>query len=101
MNLPFRKEKTPLSDNLLVFRPEFHKDKGRQKQWIAFLRKSRLSDVNQGFSEIMERITIFLRPIVISIEDKPEWINHGIPLLDAGKSNIRDGKAKINLENNN
>ena len=66
----FQKRKTPLSDNPLVFRPEFHKDKGRQKQWIAFLRKSRLSDVDQGFSEIMERITIFLRPIVISIKDR-------------------------------
>ncbi len=66
----FKKRKTPLSDNPLVFRPEFHKDKGRQKQWIAFLRKSRLSDVNQEFSEIMERITIFLRPIVISIKDR-------------------------------
>ncbi len=59
-----------MSDNPLAFRPEFHKDKGRQKQWIAFLRKSRLSDVNQEFSEIMERITIFLRLIVISIKDR-------------------------------
>jgi predicted nucleotidyltransferase component of viral defense system len=66
----FQRRKTPLSDNPLVFRPEFHRDKGRQKQWIAFLRKSRLSNVNQGFSEIMERITIFLRPIVISIKDR-------------------------------
>lgn len=66
----FQKRKTPLSDNPLAFRPEFHKDKGRQKQWIAFLRKSRLSDVNKEFIEIMERITIFLRPIVISIKDR-------------------------------
>ena len=66
----FQKRKTSLSDNPLAFRPEFHKDKGRQKQWIAFLRKSRLYDVNKEFSEIMERITIFLRPIVISIKDR-------------------------------
>ncbi|MCD6129642.1 MAG: nucleotidyl transferase AbiEii/AbiGii toxin family protein [Deltaproteobacteria bacterium] len=66
----FQKRKTSLSDNPMAFRPEFHKDKGRQKQWIAFLRKSRLYDVNKEFSEIMERITIFLRPIVISIKDR-------------------------------
>lgn len=66
----FQKRKTSLSDNPMAFRPEFHKDKGRQKQWIAFLRKTRLYDVNKEFSEIMERITIFLRPIVISIKDR-------------------------------
>jgi hypothetical protein len=61
----FQKRKTPLPDNPLIFRPEFHKDKERQKQWIAFLCKLRLSDVNQEFNQIMERITIFIKPIVI------------------------------------
>jgi len=42
---------------------------GRRKQWIAFLRKSRLG-LNQEFNKIMGRITAFLRPIVISIKDK-------------------------------
>jgi len=54
----------------LIFRSEFHRDKEKQKQWNAFLRKSRLQDVNQGFNEIMERITSFLKPIVNSIKDK-------------------------------
>jgi len=66
----FDRRKTSLSDNPLVFRAEFHKDEGRQKQWTAFLRRLRLHDVNREFSGIMERITIFLKPIVISIEDK-------------------------------
>ena len=66
----FQRRKTTLPDNPLVFRPEFHKDKGRQRQWIAFLRKSRLSKVNRELNQIMERITIFLRPIVSSIRDK-------------------------------
>jgi predicted nucleotidyltransferase component of viral defense system len=65
----FQRRKTPLTDNPLVFRPEFHKDEKRQKQWIAFLRKSRLSDIEQAFGEIMERITKFLKPIVVSIKD--------------------------------
>lgn len=65
----FQRRKTPIPDNPLVLRTEFHNDEGRRKQWIAFLRKSRL-DLNQEFNEIMGRITAFLKPIVISIEDK-------------------------------
>ena len=66
----FQRRKTPLPDNPLVFRSDFHKDKRRQRQWVAFLRKSRLSDVNQKFNQIMGRITVFLKPIVASIKDK-------------------------------
>jgi len=66
----FQKRKTFIPDNLLVFRLEFHKDEEKQRQWSAFLRKSRLHDVNQGFNEIMKRITSFLKPIVDSIKDK-------------------------------
>jgi len=66
----FQRRKTPLPDNPLVFRSEFRKDKGTQKQWVAFLRKSLLSDVNHEFNQIMENITSFLSPIVISIKDR-------------------------------
>ena len=50
----FQRRKTFIPDNLLIFRLEFHRDEEKQRQWSAFLRKSRLHDVNQGFSEIME-----------------------------------------------
>jgi len=66
----FQRRNTFIPDNLLVFRSEFHKNEEKQRQWSAFLRKSRLHDVNQGFDEIMERITSFLKPIVDSIKDK-------------------------------
>lgn len=65
----FQRRKTSIPDDPLVFRIEFHSDEGRRKQWIAFLRKSRL-DLNREFNEIMGRITAFLKPIVISIKDK-------------------------------
>ena len=65
----FQKRKTSLPDNPLIFRSEFHKDKERQKQWVAFLRKSRFSDIDQEFGKIMKRITKFLKPIVVSIKD--------------------------------
>jgi len=54
----------------LIFRLKFHRDEEKQRQWSAFLRKSRLQDVNQDFNEIMERMTSFLKPIVNSIKDK-------------------------------
>jgi len=66
----FRRRKTSFPDNPLVFRPEFHEDKGRQKQWVAFLRKSRLFKVNKKFAQIMGRITDFLKPIVDSIKSE-------------------------------
>ncbi len=65
----FYRRKTPLPDNPLIFRSEFHNDKERQKLWIAFLRKSRFPDVNREFNKVMERITIFLEPIVHSIKE--------------------------------
>jgi len=68
----FQRRKTPMPDNPLIFHPEFHRDKERQKMWTAFVRKSRLRDVNQEFSEVMHRITIFLEPVVRSIKGKSE-----------------------------
>ena len=66
----FYRRKTSIPDNPLIFRLKFHRDEEKQRQWSAFLRKSRLQDVNQDFNEIMERITSFLKPIVVSIKDK-------------------------------
>lgn len=75
----FRRRRTPMPDSPLVFRPEFREDKGRQRQWVAFLSKLRLKDINQEFSEIMNRITEFLSPIVLSIEKgtgmRKTWIS--------------------------
>jgi len=39
--------------------------------YFLFLRKSRLHDVRREFNGIMERITAFLKPIVLSIKNKP------------------------------
>lgn len=65
----FQRRKTSIPGDPLVFRTEFHNNEGRGKQWIAFLRKSRL-DLNREFNEIMDRTTAFLKPIVIPIKDE-------------------------------
>lgn len=66
----FQRRKTILSENPLVFHTSFQTDEGRQQQWIAFLNKSRLVNVDKSFSKIMDRIVIFLKPIVSSIMNK-------------------------------
>ena len=66
----FQKRKTPMPDNPVVFQAEFYENKERQKQWIAFLRKLQLHDINQEFNEIMKRIINFLEPVIISIRGR-------------------------------
>jgi predicted nucleotidyltransferase component of viral defense system len=66
----FLKRKTLLPENPLIFQPEFQNDKGRQRQWTAFLNKTRIADIDENFNKIIERITIFLEPIVVSIKNK-------------------------------
>jgi len=68
----FKRRKTIVPISPLIFRTEFHNDKGRQRQWAAFLRKSRLANTDKSFNQIMERITKFLKPIVISINNKTQ-----------------------------
>lgn len=65
----FKRRKTPIPDDPVIFRQEFQKDKDREIQWSAFLRKSRIQDANQTFSVVMDRITAFLRPMVLSIKE--------------------------------
>jgi len=68
----FQRRKTPIPDNPLVFRVEFYENEERRKQWMAFLRKLRLHDINQEFSEIVKRIINFLEPLVISIRGRTQ-----------------------------
>lgn len=72
----FKRRKISIPDEPLVFRSEFYQDKGRQQQWTAFLRKVRLDDVPRDFSEIMKKITLFLKPIVVSVKGKTDVRKH-------------------------
>jgi predicted nucleotidyltransferase component of viral defense system len=79
----FLRRKTIFPDDPIIFRSEFHHDKEKQIQWNAFIRKTRLIEVDKNFNQVMDRITIFLKPIVNSIKGKTNddkiWdINDGI-----------------------
>ena len=69
----FRQRATPMPEDPLVFGAEFHQDKGRQQQWVAFLRKSRLQELDLNFEQVMKRITTFLTPITQSVKAKEEF----------------------------
>ena len=81
----FKRRKTIVPISPLVFRTEFHNDKGRQRQWTAFLRKSRIANIDKSFNQIMERITKFLKPIVISIKNKTQIEKSWYPSLGRWK----------------
>ncbi len=66
----FDRRQTPLNRLPQVFREKFHEDKSKQRQWTGYLRNSRLVDTSKDFAEIMRRITIFLKPMVISIMEQ-------------------------------
>ena len=76
----FKTRKTLLPQRIVVFSREFAGDNDRQKQWKAFLRKSKLHGIDGQFESIMQRITSFLKPVTGSIRQREvfnkEW-NYG------------------------
>ncbi len=66
----FIRRKTPLYEDPFIFQKEFHNDSGRQRQWTAFLKKSRITAIDASFNQIMEKITDFLKPVLTSIISK-------------------------------
>ena len=70
IELTFLKRKTILPENPTIFESEFHNNKEKQQQWMAFLRKTKIKEITYNFNEVMERITKLLKPIVITGQDK-------------------------------
>ncbi|MFZ2330571.1 MAG: nucleotidyl transferase AbiEii/AbiGii toxin family protein [Atribacterota bacterium] len=70
IELTFLKRDTIIPDNPMIFKSEFHNNKEKQQQWLAFIRKTKIEKVTSNFNEVMERITKLLKPIAIAIQDK-------------------------------
>ena len=70
IELTFLKRKTILPENPTIFESEFHNNKEKQQQWMAFLRKTKIKEITYNFNEVMKRITKLLKPIVIIGQDK-------------------------------
>ena len=63
-----QRRKTALNPRAEVLTKEFAYHSDKQTQWSSFLRKSKISDVSENFSTIIEEIRIFLFPIANAIE---------------------------------
>ena len=63
----FKARKTSFPDYAIVFSDDFSGNNGRQKQWQAFLKKSKLQGIDDQLGNIMQRITSFLKPVADSI----------------------------------
>jgi len=59
----FANRNTPVPTAPAVFDPSFVQDKGKNVQWIGFIRKSRLSGAPDSFADIVAGVNIFLEPI--------------------------------------
>ncbi|MBA4313540.1 MAG: hypothetical protein C0417_13025 [Chlorobiaceae bacterium] len=58
----FQHRGTPLEDRKVIFGIDFKLDSDKQKQWIAFLSRNRLT-VNESFSEAMNKLELFLESV--------------------------------------
>lgn len=63
----FKKRSTAISIEPAIFTDAFAKDKVKQTQWSAFLRKNRLTGAPPTFSDILSAISIFLKPVLVSL----------------------------------
>lgn len=72
-----RRRKTEVRSDAEMFRDEFMVKPDKQSQWMAFLRKSALSEVPENFSEIMNDLRLFLQPLADACDEnlifQAEW----------------------------
>jgi hypothetical protein len=59
----FANRNTELDAEPFIFSPAFIADAGKHIQWIAFIRKSKLTGTANAFSDIVSEIRVFLSPV--------------------------------------
>ncbi len=65
----FEARRTPLISEATVFEPSFANDAGKQAQWAAFIRKSKLGDAPGSFSEVAAVVGSFLRSLARALAE--------------------------------
>jgi predicted nucleotidyltransferase component of viral defense system len=58
----FKKRGTPIDERKSIFTKEFKSSKGKQAQWTAFLRRSRLES-HEAFDKAIDHLELFLEPV--------------------------------------
>ena len=72
----FANRNTELNAEPFVFSPAFIADAGKQIQWTAFIRKSKLTGTANAFSDIVSEIRFFLAPVVQALAARRGFIAH-------------------------
>jgi len=67
INKTFKARRTDIPSKPSVFKKSFAKDKMRETQWRAFLRKTVLVDTSQSFHEIITESKLFLVPVLSAV----------------------------------
>lgn len=69
----FKARGTEVQENVFPFSEEFYNNPVKQTQWLAFLHKSRITDMPKEFKQVVEQIKTFIRPITIAIHNKERF----------------------------
>ncbi len=75
----FANRGTKLDAEPVVFSPSFYENAGKQTQWAAFVRKSKLADTSAKFADVVRIIRDFLEPITEAIATDQDFIAHWNP----------------------
>jgi len=66
----FKNRKTPITADPEDFKGTFAEDEEKQIQWRAFIKKARLSNSPETFSEVLSAVRRFLEPVVVALAKK-------------------------------
>lgn len=75
----FSNRRTDISARPIALTESFAADSVRQRQWEAFLRRSRLDDVPRNFQQVIESISVFLLPITTALSEVKPFTGTWIP----------------------
>lgn len=70
----FARRKTALSSQPTVFQDTFVHDEGKQTQWRAFVKKSKLEDAPKTLAEVVAPVQAFLGPLAAALAKKKTFL---------------------------
>ena len=69
----FVNRNTDIVSNPVVFENSFASDKDKQKQWQAFIQRTRLSDTPKKFIEVINKLKLFISPVIFALAENIDF----------------------------
>ena len=69
----FAQRDTAVESAPVCFSSAFAQDKGKQKQWEAFVKRSAITGVALDFLEVVEAVKLFLGPPAVAIQNETQF----------------------------